>query len=108
MVKRIKLRKDFPCPACANQRISSDWTCTDGEPLYLNELGVVECQSGKHSGKVINQTWKCESSYHNGQYQKADLEGFTFALSQAVQLMSEAGPEWVANLVTEVGNQYGK
>ncbi|XP_053374753.1 uncharacterized protein LOC128547069 [Mercenaria mercenaria] len=107
MVKWIKLRKNFPCPACPSHQ-SSDWTCTDGEPLYLNELGFMECQSGEHSGKIVDNTWNCGSSYHNGQDMKADLEGFTFALSQAVQLTSEAGSEWVARLVTELGKQYGK
>jgi hypothetical protein len=38
---------------------------------------------------------------------KADPEKFTFAVSQALQLMGKAGSAWVAELITNIGNQFG-
>ncbi|XP_053391840.1 uncharacterized protein LOC128554596 [Mercenaria mercenaria] len=106
MVKWIQL-VDFQCPACPDKR-GGNWICAShGNPVYLNENGVMEC-STTCTGKVINWRWNCGSSYHNGEYLKADLEGFTFALSQAVQLMTKGGSEWTAKLITELGKQYGQ
>jgi len=38
----------------------------------------------------------------------ADFEGFTFALSMAVQFANQAGSEWVASLITALGKQYNR
>ncbi|XP_060584565.1 uncharacterized protein LOC132740639 [Ruditapes philippinarum] len=107
MVKWIELT-NFMCPACPFGG-GSDWICNmDRLPVYLNEEGSMKCQFGSHTGPLINWTWNCGSDYHKGEFLTADFEGFTFAMSQAVQLTSRAGAEWVAALLHNIGKQYGK
>ncbi|WAR20294.1 hypothetical protein MAR_002132 [Mya arenaria] len=102
--------KDFQCPS--KQCPSKDpltWVCkADKQNMFINERGKMSCSNGTHSGNVCEWGWKCGSDFHKGQYFKADIEGFTFALSQAVQLTGQMGSEWVASLITELGKQYGK
>ena len=38
----------------------------------------------------------------------ADFEGFTFAMSMAMQFAINGGSEWVASLVTALGKQYNR
>ena len=58
-------------------------------------------------GDIITWGWNCGDSYHQGEYLPADLEGFTFALSMAVQMTGKAGSAWVASLIMALGKQYG-
>ncbi|KAH3783478.1 hypothetical protein DPMN_161416 [Dreissena polymorpha] len=64
------------------------------------------CESGNHFGNICEWNWNCGSSYHKGRFQRADMESFTFAFSQAVQLMGKMGSLWVAHLMTEIEKQY--
>ncbi|WAR12311.1 hypothetical protein MAR_026545 [Mya arenaria] len=70
----------------------------------------MECENGYHSvsGNVCNWGWNCDSEYHKGRIYKADYEGFVFDISQALQLMDKIATQWVADLVRELGRQYGK
>ncbi|XP_053391838.1 uncharacterized protein LOC128554594 [Mercenaria mercenaria] len=99
---------NFMCPACPDKK-GSDWVCAvDAGSVFINEEGIMECQSQTHTGPVINWKWNCGSDYHNGEFLQTDFEGFSFAMSQAVQLTNRAGSEWVAILLHNVGKQYGK
>ncbi|KAH3783513.1 hypothetical protein DPMN_161451 [Dreissena polymorpha] len=106
----LLLHTDFQCPAtnCPSKEPKT-WKCAkDGNYIYLNGLGKMKCYTNAHNGDIITWTWNCGDDFHKGQYLAADMEGFTFALSQAVQLMGKMGSLWVANLITELGKQYGK
>lgn len=106
MVQWIQL-DDFKCPSCPSTGGKS-WVCAkDHRPVFLNEKGLIKCEGGTHTGPVITWRWNCGSDHHKGQFTAADMEGFTFALSQAVQLMKKGGSVWVASLITELGKQYG-
>ncbi|XP_052227139.1 uncharacterized protein LOC127841969 isoform X3 [Dreissena polymorpha] len=101
--------ENFKCPAarCPSKKPFT-WVCArDGNYTYMNALGRMKCSTNAHNGNIISWTWNCGDDFHNGEYLAADLEGFTFALSQAVQLMGKMGSAWVANLITELGKQYG-
>lgn len=39
-------------------------------------------------------------------FKKTDLQGFSFAISHAMQLVKEAGANWCAALIIELGKQY--
>ncbi|WAR20302.1 hypothetical protein MAR_002140 [Mya arenaria] len=100
--------ENFQCPTCPSGS-GQDWVCAeDGSDIFINEKGVMECEDGLHSGNVCNWGWNCGSEYHKGRYYKADYEGFVFAISQALQLTDKMGAQWVADLVRELGRQYGK
>ncbi|KAH3783477.1 uncharacterized protein LOC127842231 isoform X2 [Dreissena polymorpha] len=102
--------ENFQCPAasCPSKQPFT-WVCAkDGNYTYMNALGKMKCRTNAHHGKIISWTWNCGDDFHNGEYLAADLEGFTFALSQAVQLMGKMGSAWVANLIMELGKQYGQ
>jgi len=57
---------------------------------------------------VCRWRWNCGDIFHNGEYMAADFEGFTFAMSMAVQFAKKAGTKWVASLVTALGKQYNR
>ena len=61
-----------------------------------------------HFGKVCSWSWDCGNhGDHPGRFVKGDFQGFTYALSQAVQMMNTAGAKWVGALCLELGQQYG-
>ncbi|KAH3795437.1 hypothetical protein DPMN_148987 [Dreissena polymorpha] len=99
----------FTCPAAGcSARTKGKWVCaTDNSDMYINELGKMKCYNGTHIADLCRWGWNCGSSSHNGKFVTADFEGFSFALSQAVQLMTKGGSEWVSKLVIEIGKQYG-
>ncbi|XP_060584568.1 uncharacterized protein LOC132740641 [Ruditapes philippinarum] len=111
MVTWIEL-KNFMCPSCHRKKEDEPsekfkWVCRqDNDQILLNELGMMKCSNGTHIAKVINWRWKCDRSSHKGDFTAADMEGFTFALSQAVQLLGNGGSKWVASLITHLGEQY--
>lgn len=70
------------------------------------------CQSNgtwNHYGLICKWRLCCgtHGEHYFSQSNTSDFEGFTFALSMAVQLMSEAGAPWVGKLCVELGRQYG-
>ncbi|KAH3783435.1 uncharacterized protein LOC127842227 [Dreissena polymorpha] len=102
------LLEDFQCPSkeCPSKK-PFKWRCLkDDEPVFLSQLGVIKCQSELHRGDLSRWGWNCGSEYHKGEFFHADVEGFTFALSQAVQLMARMGSEWVQELIGAIGKQY--
>ncbi|KAH3781117.1 hypothetical protein DPMN_158942 [Dreissena polymorpha] len=79
---------DFCCPAkgCRSKN-SSQWVCAkDKKPVYMNALGQIQCEGGKHRDDICKWGWKCGRSFHKGEYIRADQESFVFAMSQALQL----------------------
>ena len=57
---------------------------------------------------VCRWRWNCGDIFHHGEYMAADFEGFTFAMSMAVQFAKKGGAEWVATLVLALGRQYNR
>ncbi|KAH3751878.1 hypothetical protein DPMN_186457 [Dreissena polymorpha] len=101
---------DFRCPVrgCPSTR-GVNWVCSkDGDQVYINALGKMECYHGTHSGDICSWGWNCGRGTHRGEYRRADFEDLTFALSQSVQFMSKTGSQWVANLMKELGKQFSK
>ncbi|KAH3783446.1 uncharacterized protein LOC127842232 [Dreissena polymorpha] len=101
---------DFRCPStqCPSKK-PLKWRCfKDDEPVFLSQRGVIKCRSDEHRGDLCRWGWNCGSEYHKGEFFRADMEGFTFALSQAVQLMGRMGSEWVGELITSIGKQYDR
>lgn len=62
----------------------------------------------EHYGKLLTWKWNCgnHGSHPYKKFKEADFQGFTFALSHAVQLMQEAGAKWVGALCIELEEQY--
>ena len=62
-----------------------------------------------HTGQII--TWRFNCGNHGNhpynQYKQADYQGFTYAVSQALQFTGAAESAWIAALVLELGKQYG-
>ncbi|XP_060582664.1 uncharacterized protein LOC132739032 [Ruditapes philippinarum] len=107
MVIWVRL-ENMKCPSCPNEGTYT-WMCAeDGNPTYVNELGVIECQGSAHTGPVINWRWNCGSSKHNGQFLPGDYESFGYAISQAVQLSGKAESQWLSSLILAIGKQYGR
>ncbi|XP_052227603.1 uncharacterized protein LOC127842229 [Dreissena polymorpha] len=101
---------DFHCPAerCPS-REPLTWVCKrDGDFVYISEKGKIKCESGKHEADVCQWGWNCGNDFHKGEYIRADYEGFTFAMSQAVQLTDKMGTQWVTALLQELGKQYNQ
>ncbi|XP_052227606.1 uncharacterized protein LOC127842230 [Dreissena polymorpha] len=102
--------KDFHCPAerCPS-REPLTWVCKKDEDfVFINEKGKIKCETGKHEADVCQWGWNCGNDYHKGEYIRADYEGFTFAMSQAVQLTDKMGTQWVTALLQELGKQYNQ
>ncbi|XP_052224701.1 uncharacterized protein LOC127840334 [Dreissena polymorpha] len=98
---------NFRCPAerCRSET-PGKWVCAkDGTNTYLNALGKIKCDGGCEAD-ICKWGWKCGSSFHNGEYIKADFEGFVFAMSQAMQLSQLAHVKWITALMLELDKQY--
>ena len=96
-------------------REPGDWVCAkDDTRIYISQLGNMRCsKSGgsgyAHSGKIISWRFDCgnHGKHPYTRYQHADYQGFTYAVSQALQFSGSAESEWIAALVLELGKQYG-
>ena len=68
----------------------------------------MSCYDDTHIGPIIE--WQFDCGNHGNhpihRWKTADFEGFSFAVSHALQLMEAKGATWVANLVTALGQQY--
>ncbi|XP_052227141.1 uncharacterized protein LOC127841970 [Dreissena polymorpha] len=105
----VKL-KEFKCPSkhCTSKK-PLKWRCAkDDHSVYLSQRGIIKCGSkgDQHRGDLSRWGWNCGSEYHKGKFNRADFEGFTFAVSQAVQLMDKMGSQWVQELMGSIGKQY--
>ena len=76
--------------------------------MYISQKGNLSCYNGTHIGPIIEWGFDCgnHGDHPINRYKAADSEGFSFALSHALQFMKQAGAVWVANLVTALGEQY--
>ncbi|WAR20299.1 hypothetical protein MAR_002137 [Mya arenaria] len=89
--------------------MKNNWVCNkDGKAIYINEEGTMECFPGTHTGKIVEWGWKCSKDCHQGEYFKADFEGFCFSLSMAIQFAGKRGSEWAASLIRALGEQYDR
>ncbi|KAH3783462.1 hypothetical protein DPMN_161400 [Dreissena polymorpha] len=84
---------DFRCSSKCPSKKPGNWHCLkDDEPVLISQLGVIKCKSGEHQGDVHQWGWNCGSEYHKGKlFFQSDMEEFTWALSQAVQLIGRMG-----------------
>ncbi|CAH1796835.1 unnamed protein product [Owenia fusiformis] len=101
---------NFSCPVCPNGK-KSNWVCAqDDKQMWIAETGYMKCDGGSHIDKICNWKWDCgnHGSHPFDRFQYADFEGFSYSLSQAVQLMGTAGAQWVGALCVELGKQYGR
>ncbi|KAH3739869.1 hypothetical protein DPMN_046559 [Dreissena polymorpha] len=101
---------EFGCPVngCPHKEVIQ-WQCPQhNSPFYMNAMCQQKCEAGGHTGSIVDATWACKHSFHNGQNQKADPEGFALALSRSTELSSKVGAHWVNTLVCEFGQQYAK
>ena len=76
--------------------------------MYIAQTGYMKCAENLHNAMVCH--WKFDCGNHDDhpaeKFRSADYEGFTFALSNAVQLSGAAGATWVSALCIELGKQY--
>ncbi|XP_052213471.1 uncharacterized protein LOC127832210 isoform X2 [Dreissena polymorpha] len=100
--------KNFSCPVlnCPSRR-GKTWVCDmDGSTMFVNAFGKMECEHGTHTGEICTWVWNCGDRFHLEEYDTTCLEGFTFSLSRAVQLMAGMGSEKVACLINNLGIQF--
>lgn len=107
---------NFKCPVggCLGQQQPANWVCAkDGTDMYIAQTGYLRCnqvEQGKYShiGQICSWGFDCgnHGNHPVHRYKKADLQGFSFAISHALQLVSEAGATWCAALILELGKQY--
>ncbi|VDI12577.1 Hypothetical predicted protein [Mytilus galloprovincialis] len=103
---------NFICPVkkCTDKTTGS-WVCSsDRTRTYISQTGYIRCGTWNHHDLICNWGWNCGSHGNHSvdKYKKADAQGFSFALSQAVSLLGEAGSTWVAALANEIGNQFDR
>ncbi|XP_071144113.1 uncharacterized protein [Mytilus edulis] len=109
---------NFKCPitGCKGAQQPTSWVCAnDGTDIYIAQTGNLRCSQvnqGQYSHFAPICNWGFDCGNHGDhpvhRFKKADLQGFSFALSHALQLVSEAGATWCAALITELGKQYNK
>lgn len=111
--------ENFRCPisGCDGANEASNWYCyNDSTDIYISQTGHMRCSrcsnnfSWDHYGLICNWRFDCgrHGNHPFSRFKAPDFEGFTFALSSAVQLMNAAGATWVGQLCVELGKQYGK
>lgn len=82
--------------------------------MYIAQTGYLRCSEIDLKGSVVHidkiSNWQFDCGNHGDhpvhRFKSPDLQGFSFALSHAVQLMGEAGATWVASLIIDLGIQY--
>ena len=98
----------------SSKGVMLSWACAeDNGTIYINENGVLCCQSGRHRDKIVNWRFDCgyrgAGSPHNlEQYGVPDFGLFSYAMSMAVAHTSEAGADWVKSVVDALCEQFGR